>query len=367
MTMELKRDPQHGSAVEVQRPDADPSETQEWLDSVDAMVDHAGRVRARELMVSVLRRARQRHVVPSDYGVTDYVNTIPTTAEPEFPGDEDIERRIRSYVRWNAAVMVHRAQRPGLGVGGHISTYASTATLYEVGFNHFFGGHDADGGADQIYFQGHASPGIYSRAFLEGRLTAHHLDGFRQEISHVGQGGGLPSYPHPRLMPNFWEFTTVSMGLGPISAIYQARFNRYLHNRGIKDTSRQHVWAFVGDGEMDEPESLGALGVAAREGLDNLTFVVNCNLQRLDGPVRGNGKIIQGWRRTSGVPAGTSSKSSGDASGTPSWRPTAKGPLSICSTRPPTATSRPTSPNPAASYGNTSSPATVAPRRWSRR
>ena len=237
---------------------------------MDAVVDHAGRVRARELMVSVLRRAQQRHVIPTGHGVTDYVNTIPTTAEPEFPGDEDIERRIRSYVRWNAAMMVHRAQRPGLGVGGHISTYASTATLYEVGFNHFFRGHDADGGADQIYFQGHASPGIYSRAFLEGRLSAHHLDGFRQEISHAGQGGGLPSYPHPRLMPNFWEFTTVSMGLGPISAIYQARFNRYLHNRGIKDTSRQHVWAFVGDGEMDEPEALGALGVAAREGLDNL-------------------------------------------------------------------------------------------------
>ena len=190
-------------------------------------------------------------------------------------------------------MMVHRAQRPGLGVGGHISTYASTATLYEVGFNHFFRGHDADGGGDQIYFQGHASPGVYARAFLEGRLSESQLDGFRQEISHAGPGGGLPSYPHPRLMPDFWEFTTVSMGLGPISAIYQARFNRYLHHRGIKDTSRQHVWAFIGDGEMDEPEALGALGVAAREGLDNLTFVVNCNLQRLDGPVRGNGKIIQ--------------------------------------------------------------------------
>ncbi len=294
MAMELKRDPQHASVVDVQVPDTDPSETQEWLDSVDAVVDHAGRVRARQLMLSVLRRAQQRHVIPPGYGVTDYVNTIPTTAEPEFPGDEDIERRIRSYVRWNAAMMVHRAQRPGLGVGGHISTYASTATLYEVGFNHFFRGHDSDGGGgDQVYFQGHASPGIYSRAFLEGRLTAHHLDGFRQELSHAGQGGGLPSYPHPRLLPDFWEFSTVSMGLGPISAIYQARFNRYLHDRGIKDTSRQRVWAFVGDGEMDEPEALGALGVAAREGLDNLTFVVNCNLQRLDGPVRGNGKIIQ--------------------------------------------------------------------------
>ena len=263
------------------------------MDSVDAVVDHAGRARAREVMLSVLDRARERHVALPGPGPSDYVNTIPAAAEPAFPGDEDIERRIRAYVRWNAAMMVHRAQRPGLGVGGHISTYASTATLYEVGFNHFFRGHDADGGADQIYFQGHASPGIYARAFLEGRLSEHQLDGFRQEVSHAGQGGGLPSYPHPRLMPDFWEFTTVSMGLGPISAIYQARFNRYLHDRGIKDTSRQHVWAFLGDGEMDEPEALGALGVAAREGLDNLTFVVNCNLQRLDGPVRGNGKIIQ--------------------------------------------------------------------------
>ena len=293
MTTELERDPGDGGVIDLEPPDTDPAETQEWLDSVDAVVDHAGRARARDLMLSVLQRAEQRHVIPPGYGDTDYVNTIPATAEPAFPGDEDIERRIRSYVRWNAAMMVHRAQRPGLGVGGHISTYASTATLYDVGFNHFFRGHDADGGADQIYFQGHASPGIYARAFLEGRLSARRLDGFRQEISHAGIGGGLPSYPHPRLMPDFWEFTTVSMGLGPISAIYQARFNRYLHNRGIKDTSRQHVWAFIGDGEMDEPEALGALGVAAREGLDNLTFVVNCNLQRLDGPVRGNGKIIQ--------------------------------------------------------------------------
>ncbi|MBB4906053.1 pyruvate dehydrogenase E1 component [Actinophytocola algeriensis] len=224
---------------------------------------------------------------------TDYVNTIPPELEPSFPGDERIERRIRAYIRWNAAVMVHRAQRPGVGVGGHISTYASAASLYEVGFNHFFLGHDAEGGGDQIFFQGHASPGIYARAFLEGRLSEDQLDGFRQELSHRGPGGGLPSYPHPRLMPDFWEFPTVSMGLGPLNAIYQARFNRYLHDRGIKDTSRQRVWAFLGDGEMDEPESLGAIGVAAREGLDNLTFVVNCNLQRLDGPVRGNGKIIQ--------------------------------------------------------------------------
>ncbi|HEY0530597.1 MAG TPA: pyruvate dehydrogenase (acetyl-transferring), homodimeric type, partial [Actinoplanes sp.] len=222
---------------------------------------------------------------------TDYVNTILPEQEPWFPGDEFVERRIRAYIRWNAAMLVHRAQRPQIGVGGHISTYASSASLYEVGMNHFFRGKDHPGGGDQIFFQGHASPGMYARAYLEGRLSADQLDGFRQELSHPG--GGLPSYPHPRLMPNFWEFPTVSMGLGPMNAIYQARFNRYLQNRGIKDTSQQHVWAFLGDGEMDEVESLGAIGIAAREELDNLTFVVNCNLQRLDGPVRGNGKIIQ--------------------------------------------------------------------------
>ncbi len=283
----------HQGVGQATPPDSDPAETQEWLESFDAVLDHAGPTRAREVMLNMLERARHRHVALPGPGPSDYVNTIPSSDEAVYPGDEDIERRIRAHLRWNAAMIVHRAQRPGLGVGGHISTYASTATLYDVGFNHFFHGHDADGGADQIYFQGHASPGIYARAFLEGRLNAHHLDGFRQEISHAGPGGGLPSYPHPRLMPHFWEFTTVSMGLGPISAIYQARFNRYLHNRGIKDTSRQHIWAFIGDGEMDEPEALGALGVAAREGLDNLTFVVNCNLQRLDGPVRGNGKVIQ--------------------------------------------------------------------------
>jgi pyruvate dehydrogenase E1 component len=273
--------------------DLDPAETQEWRESLDGVVDHARRNRARHLMLSVLQRARERHVgVPGLRG-TDYVNTIPSESEPAFPGDERIEQRIRAYIRWNAAIMVHRAQRPGVGVGEHISTYASAASLYEVGFNHFFHGHSAPGGADQIYIQGHASPGIYARAFLEGRLSESQLDGFRQELSHAGPGGGLPSYPHPRLMPTFWEFPTVSMGLGPLNAIYQARFNRYLHARGITVTSRQRVWAFLGDGEMDEPESLGAIGLAAREELDNLTFVVNCNLQRLDGPVRGNGKIIQ--------------------------------------------------------------------------
>ncbi|MGN6330914.1 MAG: pyruvate dehydrogenase (acetyl-transferring), homodimeric type [Motilibacteraceae bacterium] len=273
--------------------DTDPDETSEWLESLDAVVENAGRTRARYLMLSLLQRAREDAVGVPSLRSTDYINTITPEAEPWFPGDEEVERRIRAYIRWNAAMLVHRAQRPGIGVGGHISTYASSASLYEVGFNHFFRGKSHPGGGDQIYFQGHASPGMYARAVLEGRLSADQLDGFRQELSHAGPGGGLPSYPHPRLMPDFWEFPTVSMGIGPLNAIYQARFNKYLHHRGIKDTSQQHVWAFLGDGEMDEPESLGAIGLAAREELDNLTFVINCNLQRLDGPVRGNGKVIQ--------------------------------------------------------------------------
>jgi pyruvate dehydrogenase E1 component len=274
-----------------QLPDIDPGETREWIESFDAAVDHDGRQRARFLLLKLLERARERQVGVPALRSTDYINTIPPEREPWFPGDEHIERRIRAYIRWNAAIMVSRANKH-LGVGGHIATYASAASLYEVGFNHFFRGKDlASGMGDQVYFQGHAAPGIYGRAFLEGRLTEQHLDGFRQEKSHAPYG--LSSYPHPRLMPDFWEFPTVSMGLGPISAIYQARFNRYLAARGIADTASSHVWAFLGDGEMDEVESLGAIGVAAREELDNLTFVINCNLQRLDGPVRGNGKIIQ--------------------------------------------------------------------------
>ena len=274
-----------------QLPDIDPGETREWLESFDAAIDHDGRQRARYLILKLLERARERQVGVPALRSTDYINTIGPEREPWFPGDEDIERRIRAYIRWNAAIMVSRANKH-LGVGGHIATYASAASLYEVGFNHFFRGKDlADGSGDQVYFQGHAAPGIYARAYLEGRLSEQHLDGFRQEKSRAPFG--LPSYPHPRLMPDFWEFPTVSMGLGPISAIYQARFNRYLHARGIADTSNSHVWGFLGDGEMDEIESLGAIGVAAREELDNLTFVINCNLQRLDGPVRGNGKIIQ--------------------------------------------------------------------------
>ena len=271
--------------------DLDPTETAEWKASLDALLAAAGPTRARYIMLSLLQHAQAKKLGVGALRTTDYINTIPTSREPEFPGDEALERRIRAIVRWNAAIMVHRAQRPGVGVGGHISTFASSASLYEVGFNHFFRGQNHAGGGDQIFFQGHASPGMYARAFVEGRLTEHQMDGFRQELSH--SGGGLSSYPHPRLMPDFWQFPTVSMGLGPINAIYQARFNRYLHGRGIKDTSDQNVWAFLGDGECDEPETLGAIGLAAREGLDNLNFVINCNLQRLDGPVRGNGKIIQ--------------------------------------------------------------------------
>jgi pyruvate dehydrogenase E1 component len=275
-----------------QLPDVDPAETREWVDSLDAVIDQRGRERARFLMLKVIERAREAGIGIPSLTSTDYINTIPPDREPEFPGDEHIERRIRAYIRWNAAVMVTRAQRPGVGVGGHIATYASSASLYEVGFNHFFRGKgtaDDPAAGDQIFIQGHGSPGIYARAYLEGRLSEEQLDTFRQE--HTPDA--LSSYPHPRLMPEFWEFPTVSMGLGAINSIYQARFNRYLTNRGITDTSDSRVWAFVGDGEMDEPEAQGALTVAAREELDNLTWVVNCNLQRLDGPVRGNGKIIQ--------------------------------------------------------------------------
>ena len=271
--------------------DTNPQETSEWLDSLDALIANGGQNRARHVMLSLLRHSAEKNVGIPSLRSTDYINTIPPEREPAFPGDEFIERRIRAYIRWNAAMTVHRAQRPGIGVGGHISTYASSASLYEVGFNHFFRGPDFEGGGDQVFMQGHASPGMYARAYLEGRISEQRLDGFRQELSN--SPNSLPSYPHPRLMPDFWQFPTVSMGLGPMNAIYQARFNRYLHHRGIKDTSQQRVWAFLGDGEMDEPESLGAIGIAAREELDNLTFVINCNLQRLDGPVRGNGKIIQ--------------------------------------------------------------------------
>ncbi|MGH9029099.1 MAG: pyruvate dehydrogenase (acetyl-transferring), homodimeric type, partial [Acidimicrobiales bacterium] len=267
--------------------DPDPEETEEWLDSVDSLISGEGHARAAQLLQRVLARARSRGVRIGPTLTTDYCNTIPPESQPVFPGDEALEARIRHFVRWNAAVMVARANRMADGIGGHLATYASAATLYEVGFNHFFRGKTEASVGDQVFFQGHAAPGFYARAFLEGRLTEDQLDGFRREV-----GGGLPSYPHPR-RSEFWEFPTVSMGLGLIEAAYQARFNRYLADRGIADTAEAKVWCFSGDGEMDEPESLAAVALAGREHLDNLVFVVNCNLQRLDGPVRGNAKVIQ--------------------------------------------------------------------------
>ena len=266
-------------------------ELAEWAESFEQLLDTAGPGRAGTVLRMLGEQGAMAGLSPRETVTTDYVNTITPAQEPQYPGDEQTERAYRRLLRWNAAVMVHRAQRPDIGVGGHISTYAGAATLYEVGLNHFFRGPDHPGGGDQVFFQGHASPGMYARAYLEGRLTEEDLDGFRQEKSKAGHG--LSSYPHPRLMPNFWQFPTVSMGIGPMNAIHQAQLNRYLQHRGIKDTSDQHVWAFLGDGEMDEAESRGFLQLAANDGLDNLTFVVNCNLQRLDGPVRGNGKIVQ--------------------------------------------------------------------------
>jgi pyruvate dehydrogenase E1 component len=271
-----------------QLPDTDPGETQEWLDSLDTVISADGNARAQFLMAKLIERARSQNVgVPASVS-TPYINTIPPEFEAWFPGDEYVESRIRRFIRWNAAIMVIKANKAADGIGGHLSTFASSAILYEVGFNHFFRG-KADGTpGDHVYIQGHAAPGIYARAFLEHRLEESDLDRFRREI-----GGGLSSYPHPRLMPDFWEFPTVSMGIGPISSIYHARFNKYLHNRRIDDTSQSRVWCFIGDGETDEPETLGSISLASREKLDNLTWVINCNLQRLDGPVRGNGKIIQ--------------------------------------------------------------------------
>lgn len=268
----------------------DPEELDEWFDSLDDLLHRYGREKVQQMLTLLQERAYQRGVHLPFTANTPYINTIPVADQPTFPGDRDIERRIKSIIRWNAMAMVVRANRDYAGVGGHISTFASCATLYEVGFNHFFHARTDDHTGDLVYFQGHSSPGVYSRAFVEGRLTKDHLLHFRREIP---RGVGLSSYPHPWLMPDFWQFPTVSMGLGPITAIYQARFLRYLENRKLLDTSKSHVWAYLGDGEIDEPESLGALTLASRENLDNLIFTVNCNLQRLDGPVRGNGKIIQ--------------------------------------------------------------------------
>lgn len=278
-------------AAQAQNQDTDPTETQEWLDSLQYIIKSRGVDRARYILEALENKARHEGV-ELPFGLnTPYINTIPYTQQPAYPGNRQLERRIKSIIRWNAMAMVVGANKRNKGLGGHISTYASSATLYEVAFNHFFKGRGESGFAgDHIYFQGHASPGIYSRAFLEGRLTEENLLNFRRELQDTP---GLSSYPHPWLMPNFWEYPTVSMGLAPIMAIYQARFNVYMQNRGIKNTEGQRVWAFLGDGECDEPETLGALTLAAREKLDNLTFVINCNLQRLDGPVRGNGKVIQ--------------------------------------------------------------------------
>jgi pyruvate dehydrogenase E1 component len=278
------------SGFKQQLPDADPIETQEWVESLDRVVREEGRERAQYLIRRVLKWARLNNVGLPELVQTPYINTISPEQEPPFPGDESMEKRIRRIIRWNAVVMVTRANKHSDGIGGHISTYASSASLYEIGFNHFFRGKDGGSAGDQIYYQGHAAPGMYARAYLEGRLTESQLDHFRRETA---PGQGLSSYPHPRLMPDFWEFPTVSMGLGPLAALYQARFNRYLQARGIANSGNSRVWAFLGDGECDEPEALGSLFLASRERLDNLTFVVNCNLQRLDGPVRGNGKIIQ--------------------------------------------------------------------------
>ncbi len=270
-------------------PDTDPLETREWVDSLEAVLAVEGPERAHHLLENLIDKARRSGVNLPYSANTAYINTIPPHLEERSPGDQELENRLRNIVRWNAVAMVLRAGRKDLELGGHIASYASAAALYDVGFNHFWHAPTETHGGDLLYMQGHSSPGVYARAFLEGRLTEAQLDMFRQEVG----GKGIPSYPHPWLMPDFWQFPTVSMGLGPIQAIYQARFLRYLEDRGLAKTAGRKVWAFMGDGEMDEPESMGAIGMAAREGLDNLIFVVNCNLQRLDGPVRGNGKIIQ--------------------------------------------------------------------------
>ncbi len=270
--------------------DVEALETREWLDSMDYVIRHRGPDRAAGLLQQLQLHLQARGIRIPFTATTPYINTIPADQQPPFPGSQEIERRIKSLVRWNALAMVVRANREVEGIGGHISTFASAATLYEVGYNHFFRGKGEGTEGDNVYFQGHAAPGIYARAFLHGRLPVEKLENFRRELK---PGGGLSSYPHPWLMPDFWEFPTVSMGLSPMMAIYQARFNRYLEDRGLKPPSDRKVWAFLGDGEMDEPESMGAITLASREKLDNLIFVINCNLQRLDGPVRGNGNIIQ--------------------------------------------------------------------------
>ncbi|HEV7518408.1 MAG TPA: pyruvate dehydrogenase (acetyl-transferring), homodimeric type, partial [Thermoanaerobaculia bacterium] len=271
--------------------DTDVDETEEWLSALEEVVEVEGGERGQYLLRKLLEKGYEKDVTLPFTGNTPYINTIPVGKQPPYPGDRTIERRIKSIVRWNAMALVVRANKKFPGIGGHISTFASSATLYQVGFHHFFRGRGPDGfSGDTVFFQGHGSPGIYSHAFLEGRISAEQMENFRRELQ---PGGGLASYPHPWLMPDFWEYPSVSMGLSPITAIYQAKFNRYLEDRGLLETHGRRVWAFLGDGETDEPETLGAITLASRERLDNLTFVINCNLQRLDGPVRGNGKIVQ--------------------------------------------------------------------------
>lgn len=275
--------------ADTMQPDLDPQETQEWLDALNAVMEEEGADRAHFLLESLIDKARRSGVHLPHKSTTAYINTIPAGQEPTMPGDQTMETKIRNVIRWNAMMMVLRGSKKDLELGGHISSFQSSAMLYDVGFNHFFRAPGENGGGDYLFVQGHSAPGIYARSYIEGRLTEDQLNNFRQEAN----GEGLSSYPHPKLMPDYWQFPTVSMGLGPMQAIYLARFLQYLTDRGLKDCSDQRVWCFMGDGEVDEPESLGAIGLAAREGLDNLTFVINCNLQRLDGPVRGNGKIIQ--------------------------------------------------------------------------
>ncbi len=271
------------------QPDIDPQETQEWLDALEAVLENQGVERTHFLIECLIDKARRSGAHLPYSANTAYVNTIPIQQQARFPGDPAMERRIRSFVRWNAMAMVVHVNRIASELGGHIASFASIATLYDVAYTHFLHARTKDHGGDLVFIQGHSAPGIYARAFLEGRISEEQLNNFRQEVD----GNGLSSYPHPWLMPGFWQFPTVSMGLGPIMAIYQARFMRYLQDRGLLNTEQRKVWAFMGDGEMDEPEAMGAIALAARERLDNLIFVVNCNLQRLDGPVRGNSKIIQ--------------------------------------------------------------------------
>jgi pyruvate dehydrogenase E1 component len=279
----------NGAAAAASGAQPDPQETREWLDALDGVIEAEGRGRASELVRAIVERAATRGVRTPAAQTTPYVNTIPVDAQAPFPGDHEIEERLRHYVRWNAMAMVVRANKDTSDLGGHVASFSSSATLYDVGFNHFWRGPQHQNGGDLVFFQGHSSPGVYARAFLEGRISEEQLENFRREV----EGKGLPSYPHPWLMPDFWQFATVSMGLGPMQAVYQARYMRYLHDRGLADTSDRKVWGFLGDGEIDEPETLAGLSLAARENLDNLVFVVNANLQRLDGPVRGNGKVVQ--------------------------------------------------------------------------